>query len=64
MEWWRRWGYTRTVLGASVTPGQQFPVTVGAGGVGKGGSESGGTVAYGGSGGSGICIIRWDNQKS
>lgn len=52
-------GYTNRAIGVSVTPGQQLSVVVGAGGSGAvDGSRKGGN------GGSGICIIRWDDQKS
>ena len=54
-------GYTTTVLGASVTPGQQLSVVVGSGGAGGSSIFNGETYA-GGNGGSGICIIRWGKR--
>ena len=51
-------GYTTTKLAQSVTPGSPISVVVGAGGVCSL-SEFNGK-----NGGSGICIIRWDDQKS
>ena len=55
-------GYTKTVLGADVNPGDQISVVVGSGGEDSEASRNG-THLYA-NGGSGICIIRWDNQKS
>lgn len=48
-------GYTKTSLEQSVTPRSTIPIVVGAGGRGSR-SEWDGS--------SGICIIRWDDQKS
>ena len=52
-------GYTNTMKNVAVTPGQQLSIVVGAGG--SGGADG---SRKGGDGGSGICIIHWDDQKS
>lgn len=55
-------GYTSTVLGANANPGDVISVTVGAGGEDVEPSLHGMKLFV--NGGSGICIIRWDDQKS
>ena len=59
-------GYTATKLGASVTPGQKLSIVVGSGGNEYSDEylQSIGANHKISSGGSGICIIRWDDQKS